>query len=72
MVDDVVDDDVLFDDALGQFAVVGEQGVRGPGDRLADQGESSHDLGMQVLTQANERQVDSSSGREERKRRFTL
>jgi hypothetical protein len=41
---EVVDDDVLVDDALGQFAVVGEQGVGRPGDGLADQGEDLHDL----------------------------
>ena len=73
MVDEVVDDDVLFDHALGQFAVVGEQGVRRAGDRLADQGKNSHDLGMQVLAQAYQGQVGRRpQSRDERKRRFTL
>ena len=34
---------------LGEFAVAREQGVRGPGHRLADQREDLHDLGTQIL-----------------------
>jgi hypothetical protein len=48
-IDEIVDDDVLFDHLLGEFAVVGQERVGGRGDCLADQRKYAHRLGSQVL-----------------------
>lgn len=53
-VHEVVDLDVLVDDAFRQFAIAREQGVGRAGYCLADQGEDAHNLGSEFLTVARE------------------
>jgi len=57
VVDQFVDDDVLLDDALRQFAVVREQSVRRARDRLTHQGEDANRLRAKVLVEADYRRV---------------
>jgi len=57
VVDQFVDDDVLFDDAFGEFAVVREQGVRRAGDCLTHEREDANCLGAKVLVQSHDGRV---------------
>ena len=56
-IDQVIDDDVLFHDALAEFAVVREQRVGRSRNSLSNQGKDLNRLGTEIIAQANNRRL---------------